>query len=146
MTTGFRALARITPRHGVPLFAALGTMAVLGLTGCSSSHTASAPPPGSITNDRSLGDIMVRFNPPPVVVSEDAGKQLAAIKGPIRFVVKRPMSGGVWLVTAISPAADATIDQAVATLKAESRIASAEPDRVLKPNRTQPLGRDMPAE
>ncbi|WP_183035657.1 hypothetical protein [Cupriavidus sp. UME77] len=125
--------------------AACGLLALLALTACQAQQRPSAPPLNSISADRAVGDIMVRFSAPPVTVSEDADRLLASIAGPIRFVVKRPMSGGVWLVTAISASADATIDQALATLRSSPRIELAEPDRVLKPNRTQPVGRDMPA-
>jgi hypothetical protein len=79
-----------------------------------------------------------------VTVSEDAGKLLADVQGPVRYVVKRPMSGGVWLVTAITAQADVTLDQAVATLQAAPRVESATPDRMLKPHRAMPVGRDMP--
>jgi len=135
-------------RVAVSAAACAAAFSLLALTGCQSQgqRAASAPPVGSLSADRSLGDIMIRFNQPEVTASMDAGKQLAQIEGPIRFVVKRPMSGGVWLVTAISPSPDATLDQAVATLRAAPRIASADPDRVLKPNRTMPAGRDMPAQ
>jgi len=128
--------------------AAAAVLSLFALPGCQSQSqpAASAPPVGSLTADRSLGDIMIRFNQPEVTASVDAGKQLAQIGGPIRFEVKRPMSGGVWLVTAISPSPDATLDQAVTTLRAAPRIASADPDRVLKPNRTMPAGRDQPAQ
>jgi len=134
---------RPTLRSVVAISAAAG-LALLALTGCQAQAGASAPPTGSISADRALGDIMVRFTPPAVNMSEDAGRLLAGIEGPIRFVVKRPMSGGVWLVTAITPSADATLDQAVATLRAAPRIETAEPDRVIKPNRTIPTTRDMP--
>ncbi|MDF3839145.1 hypothetical protein P3W85_40350 [Cupriavidus basilensis] len=124
--------------------AACGVLALLALTACQAQQRPSAPPANSISADRAVGDIMVRFSAPPVITSEEAGRLLEPIAGPIRFVVKRPMSGGVWLVTAISASADATLDQAVATLRAAPRIELAEPDRVLKPNRTMPSGRDMP--
>ncbi|MNY20495.1 hypothetical protein D3C86_1539760 [compost metagenome] len=79
-------------------------------------------------------------------MSEDAGKLLAGIEGPVRYVVKRPMSGGVWLVTAITAVPDITLDQAVATLQAAPRVESATSDRTLKPHRTMPTSRDMPAQ
>ncbi len=118
-------------------------LALLSLTGCQAQPPAS-PPPGAITTDRPLGDIMVRFSPPAVTESMEAGRLLAQIEGPVRFVVKRPMSGGMWLVTAIAPSADTTLDQAVATLRAAPRVEIADPDRVLKPNRRMPEGRDQP--
>jgi hypothetical protein len=124
--------------------AACGLLALLSLSACQAPQHSYAPPANSISADRAVGDIMVRFSAPPVSGSEEADRLLEAITGPIRFVVKRPMSGGIWLVTAISPSADVTIDQAVATLRAAPRIELAEPDRVLKPNRTMPIGRDMP--
>ncbi|WP_367394968.1 hypothetical protein [Cupriavidus sp. Agwp_2] len=135
---------RHRPLRHVLALATAATAALLALSGCQAHSGASAPPPGSITDDRALGDIMVRFKPPAVDMSEDAGKLLAEIKGPIRYVVKRPMSGGVWLVTAISSSADATIDQAVDTLRATPRIETADPDRLIQPNRTMPTSRDMP--
>lgn len=135
---------RHRPLRAVLALATAATAALLGLSGCQAHSGASAPPPGSITDDRALGDIMVRFRPPAVDMSEDAGKLLVEIKGPIRYVVKRPMSGGVWLVTAISNTAGATLDQAVDTLRATPRIETAEPDRLIKPNRTMPTSRDMP--
>jgi hypothetical protein len=125
--------------------AAIAATAALGaISGCASESRSYAPPAGSITDDRAIGDIMVRFTPPEVIVSEDAGKLLAGITGPYRYVVKRPMSGGVWLVTAISKSTDATLDQAVTVLRGAPRIETAEPDRVLKPHRTMPKTRDMP--
>ncbi|QQX85439.1 hypothetical protein JJQ59_05760 [Cupriavidus necator] len=147
MTRQAHAGLRQRPRASLRTVLAIATAAsaaLLALSACQAQPKSSAPPPGSISDDRSLGDIMVRFKPPAVNLSEDAGKLLAEIKGPIRYVVKRPMSGGVWLVTAISPSADATIDQAVETLRATPRIETAEPDRVLKPNRNIPASRDMP--
>ena len=66
-----------------------------------------------------------------------------AVPGPARYVVKRPMSAGVWLVTAITNTPDVTLDQALATLRAAPRVASATPDRMLKPHRGMPPGRDM---
>ncbi|MGO4328303.1 hypothetical protein AB4Z48_24540 [Cupriavidus sp. 2TAF22] len=133
------------PARPLRLTAACGALALLALATLSAcqAQRPSAPPANSISADRAVGDIMVRFTAPPVIASEDAGRLLESIAGPIRFVVKRPMSGGVWLVTAISASADATLDQAVATLRTAPRIETAEPDRVLKPNRTQPIGRDM---
>ena len=137
-------LPSIPRRIVTATFAALALTALTTMTGCASESKSFAPPPGSITSDRAIGDILVKFTPPEVVVSEDAGKLLATIEGPVRFVVKRPMSGGVWLVTAITASPDITIDQAVATLKAAPRVESATPDRMLKPHRTMPGGRDMP--
>ncbi|MDK3026557.1 hypothetical protein QO239_28515 [Cupriavidus taiwanensis] len=142
--TGHRPRPRASLRALLAV-ATAASAALLALSACQAQPKASAPPPGSITDDRALGDIMVRFKPPAVDMSEDAGKLLAEIKGPIRYVVKRPMSGGVWLVTAISPSADATLDQAVDTLRATPRIDTAEPDRLLKPSRNIPTSRDMPA-
>ncbi|SOY42873.1 hypothetical protein [Cupriavidus taiwanensis] len=142
--TGHRPRQRASLRALLAV-ATAASAALLALSACQAQPKASAPPPGSITDDRALGDIMVRFKPPAVDMSEDAGKLLAEIKGPIRYVVKRPMSGGVWLVTAISPSADATLDQAVDTLRATPRIDTAEPDRLLKPSRNIPTSRDMPA-
>lgn len=116
----------------------------LALAAACSSKPAT-PPPGAITDDRAVGDILVRFTPPAVDTSLQAGELLAQAKGPIRFVVKRPMSGGTWLVTAISPSPEATIEQAVTTLRALPRIEAAEADRRLTPSRPKPTGRDMPA-
>jgi hypothetical protein len=121
--------------------AALGIVAVAG---CQSHSKPLAPPAGSITDDRSIGDIMVRFTPPEVTTSLEAGRLLEAATGPIRFVVKRPLSGGVWLVTAISPSPDADMAQAVATLRTVPRIDLAEPDDLRAPSRPFPIGRDMP--
>lgn len=126
--------------------AALLLVALPALSGCKTAPDTNAPPLGSISADRVLGDILVRFNDPPVTASEDAGKLLGRIDGPIRFLVKRPMSGGVWLVTAISTAEDATLDQAVQTLRGTPRVAAADADRLLKPHRTMPVSRDMPAQ
>jgi hypothetical protein len=134
-------LPSIPRRIVVATFAAL---AVTAVSGCASESKSFAPPPGSITDDRAIGDILIKFTPPDVVASEDAGKLLAGIEGPVRYVVKRPMSGGVWLVTAITKSPDVTLDQAVATLKAAPRVESATPDRMLKPHRTMPTSRDMP--
>ncbi len=135
-------------RIAVPAMAAAVALtlgALTSISGCASESKSFAPPRGSITDDRAIGDILVKFTPPDVVVSEDAGKLLAAIEGPVRYVVKRPLSGGVWLVTAITASADVTLDQAVATLQASPRVASATPDRVLKPHRAIPVSRDMPS-
>ncbi|CAG9176839.1 hypothetical protein [Cupriavidus pampae] len=138
---GLRSPARnaLSALLAAAAFAGFGAM-----SGCASEARSYTPPPGSITDDRAIGDIMVRFTPPAVIVSEDAGKLLAGIAGPYRYVVKRPMSGGVWLVTAISKSADATLEQAATTLRAAPRIETAEPDRMLKPHRTMPNTRDMP--
>jgi hypothetical protein len=124
--------------------ATFAALAVAAASGCASESKSFAPPRGSITDDRAIGDILVKFTPPDVATSEDAGKLLAAIEGPVRYVVKRPMSGGVWLVTAITKSPDITADQAVATLQAAPRVESATPDRMLKPHRTMPVSRDMP--
>ncbi|CAG2129900.1 hypothetical protein [Cupriavidus numazuensis] len=134
-------------RAFVPALAAAtaATVALLALPGCQAQPKASQPPRGAITADRVVGDIMVRFTAPDVIISEEAGKLLDTIEGPIRFVVKRPLSGGIWLVTAISASPDTTMDQALATLRAAPRVGTAEPDRVLKPNHTMPVSRDMPA-
>ncbi len=134
-------------RAFVPVLAVAvaATAALLALPGCQAQPKASQPPRGAISTDRVVGDIMVRFTAPDVNVSEEAGKLLDTIEGPIRFVVKRPLSGGVWLVTALSGSPDATMDQALATLRAAPRVGTAEPDRVLKPNHTMPVSRDMPA-
>ncbi|WP_137926782.1 hypothetical protein [Cupriavidus sp. 2SB] len=126
--------------------AAFAALAMTAISGCASESKSFAPPRGALTNDRALGDILVKFTPPDVMLSEDAGKLLAAIEGPARYVVKRPMSGGVWLITAITTSGDVTMDQAVATLKAAPRIESATPDRMLKPHRARPTGRDMPSD
>ncbi|MBY4895820.1 hypothetical protein [Cupriavidus sp. AU9028] len=117
----------------------------LGLAACGSGRAPAAPPEGSITDDRALGDILVRFSPPDVNESMQAGELLAAATGPVRFVVKRPMSGGIWLVTAISADKTATLEQALTTLRALPRVQTAEPDRFQGPSRPQPTGRDMPA-
>lgn len=135
---------RHRPLRAVLALATAASAALLALSACQAQSGASAPPPGSITDDRALGDIMIRFKPPAVDMSEDAGKLLAEIKGPIRYVVKRPMSGGVWLVTAISATPGTTLDQAVDTLRSTPRIDTAEPDRMIQPNRTMPTSRDMP--
>jgi len=124
---------------------ALSVLALTAVSGCASESKSFAPPRGSITDDRAIGDILVKFTPPEVTVSEDAGQLLAKIEGPVRYVVKRPMSGGVWLVTAITAAPDVTLDQAVATLQAAPRVESATPDRMLKPHHAMPTSRDMPA-
>lgn len=121
--------------------AALGVVAIAG---CQSQRKPLAPAAGSITDDRSIGDIMVRFTPPEVNTSLEAGRLLEAIPGPIRFVIKRPLSGGVWLVTAISPSPEANMAQAVATLRTVPRVALAEPDDLRAPSRPFPIGRDMP--
>ncbi|RDK10262.1 hypothetical protein [Cupriavidus lacunae] len=143
LPTGLRSRPRASLR-AVLAIATAASAALLALSACQAQPKASAPPPGSISDDRAIGDIMVRFKPPAVNLSEDAGKLLAEIKGPIRYVVKRPMSGGVWLVTAISASADVTIQQAVETLRATPRIETAEPDRLIKPSRSIPTSRDMP--
>ncbi|MFJ5382359.1 hypothetical protein ACIPID_11850 [Cupriavidus sp. CER94] len=132
-------------RHlGASVLAALSLTALTAVSGCASESKSFAPPRGSITDDRAIGDILVKFAPPEVTASEDAGKLLAEVQGPVRYVVKRPMSGGVWLVTAITASADVTLDQAVATLQAAPRVASATPDRMLRPHRGKPVSRDMP--
>lgn len=143
MITGKPQASRLRLRSAAALVLCAAS-AFATLSGCASEAQSYTPPPGSITDDRAIGDIMVRFTPPAVTVSEDAGKLLAGIAGPFRYVVKRPMSGGVWLVTAISKAPDATLDQAVTTLRAAPRIETAEPDRMLKPHRSLPTSRDMP--
>jgi hypothetical protein len=118
--------------------AAAASLASLGaVSGCASESKSFAPPRGSITDDRAIGDILVKFTPPEV---------MATIEGPVRYVVKRPMSGGVWLVTAITAAPDITLEQAVTTLQAAPRVESATSDRTLKPHRTMPTSRDMPAQ
>lgn len=130
--------------HRRVVAATFAALAVTAVSGCASESKSFAPPRGSITDDRAIGDILVKFTPPDVTTSEDAGKLLTAIEGPVRYVVKRPMSGGVWLVTAITKSPDITADQAVATLQAAPRVESATPDRMLKPHRSMPVGRDMP--
>lgn len=130
-----------------PLRRLLFVAALCGVAAVAACGTSPAePPPGAISDDRSLGDILVSFTPPPVTTSLQAGEVLQQIKGPVRFVVKRPMSGGVWLVTAITAQPDATMDQALATLRSQPRVEHAEPDRLLRPHRTIPPGRDMPAD
>lgn len=129
----------------IALIAATALGAAIAASGCASESKSFAPPRGSITDDRAIGDILVKFTAPEVTASEDAGQLLAKIEGPVRYVVKRPMSGGVWLVTAITANADITLEQAVATLAAAPRVESATPDRMLKPHRTIPTSRDMPA-
>lgn len=143
MSIGTQPLSRkpARPLRLTILCGALALLALATLSACQAQRPSA--PASSLNADRAVGDIMVRFTAPPVTASEDAGRLVESIAGPIRFVVKRPMSGGVWLVTAISASADATLDQAVATLRAAPRIDTAEPDRVLKPNRTQPASRDM---
>lgn len=143
-------LRRLQPLHpgvrraAATALAAVALTALSAVSGCASESKSFAPPLGSITDDRAIGDILVQFAPPEVTVSEDAGKLLAAIPGPVRYVVKRPMSGGTWLVTAITASADVTLDQAVATLQAAPRVTSATPDRLLRPHRDRPVSRDMP--
>lgn len=120
--------------------------ALCGVAAVAACGTSPAePPPGAISDDRALGDILVSFTPP-VTTSLQAGEVLGQIEGPVRFVVKRPMSGGVWLVTAITAQPDATLDQALQTLRGQPRVQHAEPDRLLRPHRTIPQGRDMPAD
>lgn len=131
-------------RSGLPralLAAALLGMA--GLGGCQSQGMS--PPAGAISADRVLGDILVRFSAPEVTTSVEASQLLAQAPGAVRFVVKRPMSGGIWLVTALTPDASATLDQAVTTLRAVPRVESADLERRLHPTRPMPTGRDMPA-
>ena len=135
---------RMARRATASAIAALALTALTAVSGCASESTSFAPPRGSITDDRAIGDILVKFAPPEVTASEEAGKLLAEIKGPVRYMVKRPMSGGVWLVTAVTASADVTLDQAVATLQAAPRVESATPDRLLRPHRTMPGSRDMP--
>lgn len=140
-----RAVARRFGRHAATSALVAASLTVLSaLTGCASESKSFAPPRGSITDDRALGDILVKFTPPEVTASEDAGKLLAQVAGPVRYVVKRPMSAGVWLVTAITASADVTMDQAVATLQAAPRVESATADRMLRPHRAMPTSRDMP--
>jgi hypothetical protein len=134
----------IARRLATSALVALGLTALTAVSGCASESKSFAPPRGSITDDRAIGDILVKFAPPEVTVSEDAGKLLAEVQGPVRYVVKRPMSGGAWLVTAITASADVTLEQAVATLKAAPRVESATADRMLRPHRTKPVSRDMP--
>ncbi|WP_458216331.1 hypothetical protein [Paracidovorax citrulli] len=132
-------------RRGLGCIAAGCVMAAaLGLAACGSGRVPAAPPEGSITDDRALGDILVRFSPPEVTESMQAGELLAGAPGPVRFVVKRPMSGGIWLVTAISADETVTLDQALTTLRGLPRIQTAEPDRLQGPSRMPPTGRNMP--
>ncbi|WP_231906977.1 hypothetical protein [Cupriavidus sp. D384] len=135
---------RFTRHLAASALVALGLTALTALSGCASESKSFAPPRGSITDDRAIGDILVKFTPPEVTMSEDAGKLLADVQGPVRYIVKRPMSGGAWLVTAITASADVTLAQAVATLQAAPRVESATADRMLRPHRTKPAGRDMP--
>ncbi len=72
---------------------------------------------------------------------EDAGKLLAKIEGPVRYVVKRPMPRGVGRSPPSRTTPDITFDQAVATLQAAPRVESATSDRMLKPHRTMPTSR-----
>lgn len=134
----------IARRLATSALVALGLTALTAVSGCASESKSFAPPRGSITDDRAIGDILVKFAPPEVTASEDAGKLLAEVQGPVRYVVKRPLSGGAWLVTAITASTDITLDQAVATLKAAPRVESATADRMLRPHRTKPVSRDMP--
>lgn len=135
---------RLTRRVATSALVALGLTALAAISGCASESKSFAPPRGSITDDRAIGDILVKFTPPEVTLSEEAGKLLADVQGPVRYVVKRPMSGGAWLVTAITASADVTLDQAVATLQASPRVESATGDRMLRPHRAMPATRDMP--
>lgn len=145
MPRAVRRAARHGNRNAARLLLVGAVLGALALAGCQSQRKPLAPPAGSITDDRSIGDIMVRFEPPEVTTSLEAGRLLEAATGPIRYVVKRPLSGGVWLVTAISPAPDADMAQAVATLRTVPRVAMAEPDDLRAPSRQFPIGRDMPA-
>lgn len=121
----------------------LAAALALPLLAACQSQGASAPP-GSISTERVISDLLVSFTDPPVLTSIEAGSLLDKVEGPIRYVVKRPMSGGVWLVTAISQDADVTVQTAVDTLRAAPRILSVDAEDRRRPARSMPSGRDMP--
>ncbi|MFP3889019.1 hypothetical protein [uncultured Ralstonia sp.] len=92
-------------------------------------------PPASVSAAQNLGDVIVGLRAPTDSAATLQG-QLDAIGARatprVAFTVVRPMSGGYWVVRAASGDASATLDNAIATLRAAPGIASADADRVLK--------------
>jgi hypothetical protein len=111
------------------------------VSGCASESKSFAPPRGSITDDRAIGDILVssrREVTRPRTQASCGDVQAGALCGQAADVRRRMAGDGH------HGAADVTLDQAVATLQAAPRVESATPDRMLKPHRAMPVGRDMP--
>lgn len=81
-TTGAAGLARRPVSRTTRRLTLAVALCGLALAAACSSKPA-MPPPGSITDDRAVGDILVRFTPPAVDTSLQAGELLAQAKGPI---------------------------------------------------------------
>lgn len=97
--------------------------------------SANTQPPASVSAAHSLGDIIVGLSTPTTSSTTVQGLLDAAgarATPRLAFTVNRPMSGGFWVVRASSGDATATLDGAVAALRATPGIASADPDRVVK--------------
>lgn len=97
--------------------------------------SANTQPPASVSAAHSLGDIIIGLSTPTTSSTTVQGLLDAAgarATPRLAFTVNRPMSGGFWVVRASSGDATATLDGAVAALRATPGIASADPDRVVK--------------
>lgn len=92
-------------------------------------------PPASVSAAQTLGDIIIGLHTP--TTSSAAVQNVVDAVGAratprLAFAIVRPMSGGFWIVRASSGDASATLDGAVAALRAAPSISSADPDRVMK--------------
>ena len=100
--------------------------------------SGNATPPASVSAAQNLGDIIVGLRAP----TDSAATLQTLLNGigaratpPYAFTPVRPMSGGFWVVRAASGEPSATLDGAIAALRAAPGIASADADRILKPQR-----------
>lgn len=97
--------------------------------------SATTQAPSSVSAAHPLGDIIIGLSPQTTSSATVQGVLDAAgarATPRLAFAVVRPMSGGFWVVRASSGDASATLDGAVAALRATPGIASADPDRVVK--------------
>ncbi|WP_296229390.1 hypothetical protein [Ralstonia sp. UBA689] len=92
-------------------------------------------PPASVSAAQTLGDIIIGLRTPTdssAAVQNVVDAVGARATPRLAFAIVRPMSGGFWVVRASSGDASATLDGAVAALRAAPGIASADPDRIMK--------------
>lgn len=97
--------------------------------------SANTQPPASVSAAHALGDIIIGLRTPTDASAtvQNLVDAIGARATPrLAFAVVRPMSGGFWIVRASSGDASATLDGAVAALRAAPGITSADPDRVMK--------------
>lgn len=97
--------------------------------------SANTQPPASVSAAQNLGDIIVGLSTPTTsstTVQNVVDAAGARATPRLAFTVVRPMSGGFWVVRASSGDASATLDGAIAALRAAPGIASADADRVMR--------------